>query len=123
MAEIESRPAVINPDGETPQTFSSPKMRIRQYREEGSSGLAMQRIVHEVDEKHCRSHHDPSELFLRISSRIDIYDRPLWRGWRAGDQLPTRDSHYDKILVYADVLNGPPAKAPRLPRGSNRRAG
>jgi hypothetical protein len=110
MAEIESRPAVINPDGETPQTFSSPKMRIRQYREEGSSGLAMQRIVHEVDEKHCRGHHDSSEFFLRISSRIDIYDRPLWRGWRAGDQLLTGDCHYDKILVYADVLNGPDAK-------------
>ena len=110
MAEIESRPAVTNPDGETPQTFSFPKMRIRQYREERSTGLAIQRIVHEVDEKHCRGHHDPSELFLRVSSRIDTYDRPLWRGWRAGDQLPKGDCHYDKILVYADVLNGPDAE-------------
>jgi len=92
------------------------KMVPKLDKDKKSPGVAMQELVHAVYEKYRIGKREPSEPFLRVSSRVDSEGRPLWRDWKAGDELPRQDAHLDKVLVYADVMN-----APFLAKGSDQR--
>lgn len=92
------------------------KMVPKLDQDKKSPGVAMQELVHAIYEKYRIGKREPCEPFLHASSRLDLESRPLWRGWKAGDELPRRQRHLDKVLVYADVMN-----APFLPKGSDRK--
>jgi hypothetical protein len=91
---------------------------FKQDKAKNSPGVLMQGIVHAIYEKHRIGNREPSEPFLRASTRIDSKDRPLWKDWEDGDTLPRvgEDSSYAKIVVYSDI---PDAKY--LPKGSGKR--
>ncbi|KAF2793994.1 hypothetical protein K505DRAFT_417428 [Melanomma pulvis-pyrius CBS 109.77] len=91
-------------------------VNIKQDKDKRSPGVQMQGIVHAVYEKYRIGNREPSEPFLRASTRIDSEERPLWRGWKHGDCLPWDQEHLDKILVYSDVPD-----ARYLPDGSRQR--
>ena len=76
----------------------------------------MQGTVHAVYEKYRIGNREPSEPFLRASTRIDSEGRALWRDWEHGNCLPLEYRHLDKILVYSDVPD-----ARYLPDGSRQR--
>jgi hypothetical protein len=92
------------------------KMVLKEDKDKKSPGVAMQELVHAVYEKYRIGKREPSEPFLRVSSRVDLDGRPLWRDWKAGDELPKYESHLDKVLVCADVMN-----APFLPKNSDQK--
>ncbi|KAE9366418.1 hypothetical protein N431DRAFT_419663 [Stipitochalara longipes BDJ] len=92
------------------------KMVLKVDKDKKSPGVAMQELVHAVYEKYRIGKREPCEPFLRISSRVDMEDRPLWKGWKAGDEISKKVEHLDKVLVYADVMN-----APFLPKDSDQK--
>jgi hypothetical protein len=62
-----------------------------------SPGVGMNGWVHSIYQK-CRIlNREPSEPFIRASTRVDYEGRPLWMVWTEGDEL------LDKILVYGDI--------------------
>jgi hypothetical protein len=89
---------------------------IKQDKDKRSPGVQMQGIVHAVYEKYRIGNREPSEPFLRVSTRIDSEGRALWRGWKHGDCLSLEHRHHDKLLVYSDVPD-----ARYLPDGSRQR--
>ncbi|RYP93668.1 hypothetical protein DL770_000199 [Monosporascus sp. CRB-9-2] len=92
------------------------KVIIKQDKDKRSPGVQMQGTVHAIYEKHRIGNRDPSEPFLRASTRMDFEGRALWRGWRRGDCLPPQHRHLHKILVYSDVPD-----ARYLPHGSRQK--
>jgi hypothetical protein len=78
-------------------------VNIEQDKDKKSPGVVMQGIVHAVYEKYRIGNHEPSEPFLRTSTRLDSEGRVLWRGWKHSDGLSSKPRHLDKILVYSDV--------------------
>ncbi|RYP08292.1 hypothetical protein DL765_008834 [Monosporascus sp. GIB2] len=105
----------IDNDGAVHEIEES-KVTIKQDKDKRSPGVQMQGIVHAIYEKHRIGNREPSEPFLRASTRIDFEGRALWRGWRRGDCLPPEHRHLDKILVYSDVPD-----ARYLPHGSRQK--
>ena len=96
--------------------FMSLRMAIKHDKYKKSPGALTEAIVHGIYEKYRIGKREPSEPFLRVSARVDWEGRALWRGWQAGDKLQGQHSHFNKVLVYGDVL-----KAPNLPQGSEKK--
>lgn len=106
---------VIDNDGVAHKLEGS-MVYIKQDKDKRSPGVQMQGIVHAVYEKYRIGNREPSEPFLRASTRIDAEGRALWQGWKHGDCLPLELRHLDKFLVYSDVPD-----ARYLPDGSRQR--
>lgn len=96
--------------------FMSLRMTVKHDQDKKSPGALAQVIAHGIYEKYRIGKREPSEPFLRVSARVDREGRALWRGWQAGDKLQGQNSHFDKVLVYGDIL-----KAPNLPQGSEKK--
>jgi hypothetical protein len=93
-----------------------PKVHIKQDNDKRSPGVLMQGVVHDVYEKYRIGNREPSEPFLRASTRTDSEGRALWQDWKHSDCLPLALQHLDKILVYSDIPD-----ARYLPDGSRQK--
>jgi len=92
------------------------KMVSKLDKDKKSAGVTMQNTVHSIYERFRVGNREPTEPFLRISSRLDYDSRSLSQHDCQGDQLDADGADLDKALVFGDVL-----KTRGAPQGSEQK--
>jgi hypothetical protein len=110
--------SVVSLRGENEPAIEVTRLRMvsRLDKDKKSAGITMQNTVHAIYEKFRVANREPTEPFLRISSRLDSNDRLLWRNHSPGDELDADNAHLDKVLVFGDVL-----RTRGVPQGSEQK--
>ncbi|PMD34539.1 hypothetical protein L207DRAFT_467194 [Hyaloscypha variabilis F] len=81
------------------------KTVLKRDKDTKSPGVTMQQLVHTVYEKYRIVKREPSEPFIRISSRLDREGRTLYGAGDGPSERRYKRKKFGKMLVYADVEN------------------
>lgn len=74
---------------------------ITRCKDKVDSDIPFRRSIRELYENFRTSKQHSSHMPMNMSDRIDCGERPLWKGWLAGDQMPFNQKHLGKAFVYS----------------------